>query len=156
MDRWSIRNRKENPIHAPSIHIGALVGASSTSFLLTLCFCPFSTLISVFFLQLYSPPPPSFVFLAFETFSATHLLHTIPLWPTRLYIYKTRLFPIYLLTYKFKMCYSHLHTCTHPPSIYLLTCLSTFLPTNTLSRYLPNPTYMATPTYMVAIPINPQ
>jgi hypothetical protein len=40
-----------------------------------------------------------------------------------------------------------------PPSIYLPTCPSTFLPTNTLSRYLPNPTYMATPTYVVATPI---
>jgi hypothetical protein len=36
---------------------------------------------------------------------------------------------------------------THPP-----THLTTDLPTNTLSRYLPNPTYMATPTYMVAKP----
>ncbi len=34
-----------------------------------------------------------------------------------------------------------------PPSIYL--------PTNTLGRYLPNPTYMATPTYLVGIPIDP-
>ncbi len=37
------------------------------------------------------------------------------------------------------MCYFHPH-----------------LPTNTLSRYLSNPTYMATPTYMVATPIDPQ
>jgi cytochrome c2 len=49
-----------------------------------------------------------------------------------------------LLTYKFKMCYSHPHPSTHP---------STVLPTNTLSRYLPNPTYMVTPTYMVATSI---
>jgi hypothetical protein len=54
-------------------------------------------------------------------------------------------------------CAALISTCTPtPPSIYLPTCPSTFLPTNTLSRYLPNPTYMATPTYMVAIPIDPQ
>jgi hypothetical protein len=40
--------------------------------------------------------------------------------------------PIYLLTYKFKMCYFHPHPPTQPPSIYL--------PTNILGRYLPNPT----------------
>jgi len=34
----------------------------------------------------------------------------------------------------------------NPPSIYLPTYPSTFLPTNTLSKYLPNTTYMvATP-----------
>jgi hypothetical protein len=55
--------------------------------------------------------------------------------------------PTDLLTYQVKMCYSH----PRPP-----TCPSIVLPTNTLSRYLPNPTYMATPTYMVAIPIDPQ
>jgi hypothetical protein len=54
------------------------------------------------------------------------------------------------------MCYFHLHPPTHPPSIYLPTCPSTFLPTNTLSRYLPNLTHMATPTYMVATPIDLQ
>jgi hypothetical protein len=43
-----------------------------------------------------------------------------------------------------------------PPSIYLPTCHSTFLPINTLNRYLPNPTYMATPTYIVATPIELQ
>jgi hypothetical protein len=58
-----------------------------------------------------------------------------------------RLFPIYILTYEFKMCYSH----PHPP-----TCPTTNLPTYTLSRYLPNPTYMATPTYMVASTIDLQ
>jgi hypothetical protein len=31
----------------------------------------------------------------------------------------------------------------------------TDLPTNTLSKYLPNPTYMTAPTYMVAIAIDP-
>jgi hypothetical protein len=53
--------------------------------------------------------------------------------------------------------YSHLHPPTPPPiqSIYIPTCPSTFLLTNILSRYLPNPTYMATPTYVVASPIDP-
>jgi hypothetical protein len=55
---------------------------------------------------------------------------------------------MYLLTYKFKMCYFYPHSPTHPPSI--------FLPINTLGRYLPNPTYMATPTYLVDTPIDPQ
>jgi hypothetical protein len=35
------------------------------------------------------------------------------------------------------MCYYHPH-----PYIYLPIYPSTFLPTNTLSRYLPNPTYI--------------
>jgi hypothetical protein len=42
------------------------------------------------------------------------------------------------------------------PSIYLPTCPSIFLSTNILSKYLLNPTYMATPTYMVATPIDHQ
>jgi len=54
---------------------------------------------------------------------------------------------MYLLIYKLKMCYSHPHPPTH---------LSTILPTNTLSKYLPNPTYMTTPNYMVVIAIYPQ
>jgi hypothetical protein len=45
------------------------------------------------------------------------------------------------------MCYSHPHPPSHPPSI--------FLPTNILGRYLPNPAYMATPTYLVGTPIDP-
>jgi len=45
------------------------------------------------------------------------------------------------------MCYSHPH---------LPTCPTTDLSTNTLNMYLPNPTYMATPTYMVAIGIDPR
>jgi hypothetical protein len=73
------------------------------------------------------------LFLLLKLFPLTDLLP--PLSPTN------------LLAYKVKMCYSH----PHPP-----TCPSIVLPTNTLSRYLPNPTYMATPTYMVAIPIDPQ
>jgi hypothetical protein len=45
------------------------------------------------------------------------------------------------------MCYSHPHPSTHP---------TTNLPTNTLSRYLPNPTYITTPIYMVATTIDPK
>jgi hypothetical protein len=92
-------------------------------------------------LELYflpAPHPISF-FLGFEFF-ATHrptTPPTVPHRPTHLYIWiKSRLFPIYLLTYKFKMCYFHL------PWTYIL------------NRYLPNPTYMATPT-LVAIAIDP-
>jgi hypothetical protein len=45
------------------------------------------------------------------------------------------------------MCYSH----PHPP-----TCPFTILPTNILNNYLPKPIYMATPTYTIVNPINPQ
>jgi len=38
------------------------------------------------------------------------------------------------------MCYFHPYPPNHP----------------TLGRYLPNPTYMAKPTYLVVIPIDPQ
>jgi hypothetical protein len=102
-------------------------------------------------LQLYflpAPQPISFFsfFFAFETFPTQP--PTVPYRPTHLYIWiKSRVFPIYLLTYKFKMWYSH----PHPP-----TCLTTDLPINILSRYLPNPTYMATPTYTVPTAIDPQ
>ncbi len=149
---------------------GALIGFS----FLSLCHpksiffvCLFSALILVFFfLQLYfslpptyffslcfffggnfifSPPAPIF-FSFFETFPSHP--PTTPRQPTHLYIWiKNRLFPIYLLTYKFKMCYFHPHPPNHP---------TTNLHTNTLNRFLPNPTYMATPTYMVAIAIHPQ
>jgi hypothetical protein len=95
----------------------------------------------VFFATLFSPrPAPSFFFFSFETFP-THR-------PTHLYIWiKSRLFPIYLLTHKFQMCYFHPHPPTRP---------TTDVPTNTLNRYLWNPTYMATPTYMVATVLDPQ
>jgi len=49
--------------------------------------------------------------------------------------------------------YSHL-LLTHP-SIYLPTCPFTFLFTKPLGRYLPNPTYKASSTYLVTIPIDP-
>jgi hypothetical protein len=94
------------------------------------------------FLQLYflpAPPPGIFLFFAFKTFPT----HQPPLSPTNplTYIFKLkgRLFPIYLPTYKLKMCYSHPHPPTHPPSIYL--------PIYILGRYLQNATYMVTPTY---------
>jgi hypothetical protein len=65
---------------------------------------------------LFSPrPPPGFCFffnfLAFETFP-THLLSPTDLL-TYIFKLKSRFFPIYLLTYKFKMCYSHPHPPTH-------------------------------------------
>ncbi len=104
-----------------------------------------------FFPELYfSPQAPPGVFFFFLNFShwPTYSPHHCPP-PTYspIYLIKSRLLLISLLTYKFKMCYSHLHPPTHP---------STFLPTNTLNRYLPNPTYMVTITCMVAIPMNPQ
>jgi len=41
------------------------------------------------------------------------------------------------------------------PPIYLPTCPSTFLHTSLLSRYLPSPTYLVAPTYMIVTPIGP-
>jgi hypothetical protein len=75
----------------------------------------------------------------------------------------------HLLTYKFKLKVDSSHLPTHlyisnvllssPPTYspltYLSTCPSTFLPINTLSKYLPDLAYMVTPTYMVATPIDP-
>jgi hypothetical protein len=58
-------------------------------------------------------------------FLPTHLLP-----PTHIYIkIKSRLFLIYLLTYKFKMCYSHLH---HLPILHLFIYLPALSPS-----YLP-------------------
>jgi hypothetical protein len=72
---------------------------------------------------LFSPsPPPGFpFFLLLKLFPATHLLPpTVPHCPTHLYIQiKSRLFPIYLLTYKFKMLLSS--PPTHLPPTYLPT-----------------------------------
>jgi hypothetical protein len=84
-----------------------------------------------------------------ETFpTLTYYPPTVPHRPTHLYIWsKSRLFPIYPLAYKFKMSYFHPHPPIHP---------TIDLPTNTLNRYLPNPTYMATPTCMIATTIDPQ
>ncbi len=93
-------------------------------------------LVSIFFFSLLKPFPPTYYF----PLSSTDLL-------TYMFELKVVSHPIYLPTYKFKMCYSHPHPPTRP---------TTDLPTNTLRRYLPNPTYMATPTYMVAIAIDPQ
>jgi len=94
-----------------------------------------SALISIFFATLFSPrAPPGFVFSHPPTYSPIYLI-------------ESRLLLIYQVTDKFKMWYSHPHPPTHP---------STFLPTNTLSRYLPNPTYMTALTCMIATPLNPQ
>ncbi len=74
---------------------------------------------------IFSPPPTQFLFFFFFSF----------------FFFAFETFPT--------------HPPTYPLSIYLPTCLPTFLPTNTLSTYLPNSTYMATPTYLVATPIDP-
>jgi hypothetical protein len=146
------------PTSAPTWMDGALIGWFS---FLSLChprstffLCPFSALISVFFCNfIFSPPPPTqfLFFFGFWNFSCPPT-HYPPLSPSNLlaYIFKLKVdsSPIFLLTCKLKMCYSHPHPPTHP---------TIDLPTNTLSRYLlPNPTYMAAPTYMVAIAIDPQ
>jgi hypothetical protein len=124
-------------------------------------FClPFLSLDLSFFVQLY--------FLL-----ASHSIFLKKIWnfshpPT----YYPPLSPFDLFTYIFKLkvnsspsTYSPINLkcvtliSTHlptPPSMYLPTCPSNFLPTNTLSRYLPNPTYMVTPTYMVATLMDPQ
>jgi hypothetical protein len=44
---------------------------------------------------------------------------------------------------------------TYPLPIYLPTCPSTFLLTSLLGRYLPSPTYLVAPTYMIVTPIDP-
>jgi hypothetical protein len=87
-------------------------------------------------LQLYflPSPHPVFFFLAYETFP-THP-------PTTPHCLPPTYSPIYL---NWKWTLPHLPT--RP---------TTNLPTNTLSRYLPNPTYLVTPTYMVATTIDPQ
>jgi hypothetical protein len=113
---------------------------------------------------IFSLPPTEFFFFffCFWNFSRPPTYYPTPLSPSNLlaYVFKLKLdsspstySPINL------KCVTLIstHLCTPPPppqSIYLPTCPSTFLPTNTLRRYLPNPTYMATPTYMVATPIN--
>jgi hypothetical protein len=102
--------------------------------------CPLPSFFSLdhcffFWNFIFSLPPTQFLFffLPLKLFPPTDLLP--PLSPTD------------LLTYTVKMCYSHPHPPNRP---------SIVLPTNTLSRYLPKPAYMATPTYMVAIPIDLQ
>ncbi len=94
-------------------------------------------------LTLFFPrPEPSFVFFHFETFPPTHLLS--PTYPP--------LSPTYLLTYTLKMCYSHPHHVLTHPSIYLPAHPFTFVRTSPLGKYLPDPTYMAAPPYLVATP----
>ncbi len=113
---------------------------------------PWSALISVFICNFFfSPHCTGFLFFFFFWNFSHPPTYYPPLAPTHLltYIFELRVdsSPIYLVTYKFKMCYSHPHPSTHP---------TTNLPTNTLSRYLPNPTYITTPIYMVATTIDPK
>jgi len=124
--------------------------------LISIFFCNFifSPPLSQFFLELYffpHPHPILFYFITFETFP-THP----PIAPTTI--------PSDLFTYIFKLkvdsspfTYSPINfKCFTFISTHLPNPLSIYLPTNTLSRYVPNPTYMVTPTYMVATPIDPQ
>ncbi len=84
-----------------------------------------------FFGTLFSArPPPGFFFCSsFETFP------TLP--------------PTNLLTYIFKLTVDSSPSTYSSINLKCATLIPTHLPTNTLSRYLPNLTYMATPTYMV-------
>ncbi len=115
-------------------------------FFLRLYFLPAPFPVS-FWGTLFSPcPPPSFFFFL------SKLPHPRPPnQPTSPHCPPLTYSPINLKCVTFIPT----HLLTHP-SIYLPTCPSTFLPTNILDRYLSNPTYMATPTYLVAIPTDPQ
>ncbi len=126
-----------------SIHVPSQVDFFGLSFL-----SPDQPWSQFFFATLFSPQPPPGFFFCFWNFShpPNYYPHYPPPTYSPIYLIKSRLFPIYLLTYKFKMCYSHPHPPTHP---------ITDLPTNTLSMYLSNPAYMVIPTYMVAIAIDP-
>jgi hypothetical protein len=62
-----------------------------------------------------------------------------------------------LLVYIFKLKVDSSPSTYSPIHLKCVILISTHLPpTNTLSKYLPNPIYMARPTYMVATPIKPQ
>ncbi len=125
-------------------------------------------MILVFDLEFFFPTPhPFYLFIPFETFPPPTYYHlSIPFTPT------------YQLTYRFKFkinslppTYSSIYLkCdifiptylppqriylpTYPP-IYVITYPSTFLHIiNLLCRYLPNPTYLVTLTYMITIPKN--
>ncbi len=141
--KWSALPRVHQlaPTSAPTWMDGAVIGFPFLSLChprLTSFLCSFSSLKSVFFfLQLYFLPAPHPVFFfSRKLFPPTY--SPPPMSPTD------------LLTYIFKLkldsspsTYSPINLkCatlipTHPP-----TCPSTILPTNTLSRYLPNPTYL--------------
>jgi hypothetical protein len=117
-EAWD-RGWKEAQRHAPSILIGALVRAGSPPILVPSQVdffpLPFLSPNLNFFSKLYVLPAP------FPTSPPPHL----PPCPLLTYIFKLKvLFPVYLLTYKFKTCYFHPH-----PSDYLPTYPSTFLPT---------------------------
>ncbi len=112
--------------------------------------------LSFFLIELYflpAPHPVSFFLFLFCFWNFSHP-------PT----YYPPLFPTDLLTYIFKLkVYSSPSTyspinfkCatlipTHLPTPHLF-----FLPTNTIGRYLPNPTYLTKPTYLVGTPIDSQ
>ncbi len=104
-----------------------------------------------FFLQLYFLPAPHpvsvFLFFLLKLFPPTYYP---PLSPTDLltYIYKLK-----VDSYPFTFSPIYLKCATIIPT-HLPTPI--FLPTNALGRYLSNPTYMVTPTYLVSIPIDPQ
>jgi hypothetical protein len=80
------------------------------------------------------------------------------------FVFLLKLFPpTHLPTYTFKLkvdsspsTYSliNLNVLLSSPPTYPLP--SVYLPTNILGRYLPNPTYMATHTYLVGTPIDLQ
>jgi hypothetical protein len=143
-----------HPVH-PMWMDGALIGLSLfypcaiPGWLFFLC--PFSALFLVFLCNfIFSQPLTQFLFFKFflkKIYSFWNFFHPPDLL-TYLFQLKVDSSPIYLLTYKFKMCYPHPHSTTHPQSIYLST--------NTLSRYLPIPNYMATPTYLVGTLTNSQ
>jgi hypothetical protein len=135
---WLSCQSEPAPTSEPTRMDGALIGFSFPSLWrprLTFVVCPFSALISVCFLQLYFLPTPHPVFFLLKLFPPTPLLTpTVPIWPTRLYIFKLKVVsspstysPINLKCATFISTYL-----PSPPSIYLLTCPSTFLPTNTL------------------------
>ncbi len=121
------------PTSAPTWMDGALIGFSFLSLChprLTFSLPFLSPDLSFFFATLFCPRPlPSFFFLAFETFP-THLLFLTDLLT---YIFRLKVYsspstysPINL------KCATLIPTHQPTPSI--------FLPTNTLDRYLPNPT----------------
>ncbi len=138
---WArVGQSKPAPTSAPTWMDGALIGFSFLSLChirLTFFVSPFSALISVFFLGnfIFSPPPTQFFCVwLLKLFPPTHLLppHCPPQTYSPINLKFATLIPTYLPT------------------------LPTVLPTKTLNRYLPNPTYMATPIYIIAIAINPQ
>jgi len=109
-------------------------------------FClPFLPWSQFFFATLFSHhlAPIFFFFLLLKLFPPTHPLPlTVPHRPTHLYIWiNSKLFPIYLLTYIFELIVNSSPSTYSPINLKCVTLI---------------PTYMATPTYMVATTIDPQ